>query len=121
MILYCYSAILLNAMPVKKEFTKQVLRIVSGIPYGTLMTYKQVSKEAGSPRGYRAVGNILNQNYREKEWQLPFEELEPAPCHRVIRSDGYVGGYARGIRAKEILLEKEGHVIDKHKIKLPKF
>jgi len=84
------------------------------------MTYKQVAKEAGSPRGYRAVGNILNQNYREKEWQLPLKELETVPCHRVIRSDGYVGGYAKGVRAKEVLLEKEGHVIDKHKIRLPK-
>lgn len=105
----------------------RVLNIVASIPRGKLMTYMQVAKEAGSPRGYRAVGNVLNRNYREKEWQLPldyargkpFEELEPVPCHRVIRSDGFVGGYARGTRAKEILLEKEGHVIDKHRIRLP--
>ena len=103
----------------KKDFTVKVLKIVSSIPSGMLMTYKQVSTAAGSPRGYRAVGNILNRNYREKEWQLPLKELEPVPCHRVIRSDGFVGSYAKGIRAKEVLLEKEGHVIDKHKIKLP--
>ena len=105
----------------KKDFTIKVLRIVLKIPRGELMTYSQIAKEAGSPRGYRAVGNILNRNYREKEWQLPFEELEPVPCHRVIRSNGYVGGYARGQREKERILQLEGHVIDKHKIKLPKF
>ena len=104
---------------IKKEFTKKVLQIVLKIPRGKLMTYSQVAKSAGSPRGYRAVGNILNRNYREKEWQLPFEELEPVPCHRVIRSDGHVGGYARGTHEKERILQLEGHVIDKHKIKLP--
>jgi len=104
---------------IKKDFSTRVLKIVAAIPRGKLMTYMQVAKQAGSPRGYRAVGNVLNRNYREKEWQLPFEELEPVPCHRVIRSDGFVGGYARGQREKERILQLEGHVIDKHKIKLP--
>jgi len=104
----------------KKDFSRKVLQIVAKIPKGKLMTYSQVAKLAGSPRGYRAVGNILSQNYRSKDWQLPMKEFEPVPCHRVIRLDGGVGGYAKGTRAKEKILESEGHVIDKHKIKLPK-
>lgn len=51
---------------------------------------------AGRPRAYRAVGNILNQNYNSK-----------IPCHRVIRSDGKTGGYNRGAKKKVELLRKE--------------
>lgn len=104
----------------RTDFTKNVLEIVSQIPRGALMTYRQVAKAAGSPKAYRAVGSILNRNYREREWQLPFEGTDPVPCHRVIRSDGYIGGYARGPKDKIRLLELEGHVIDKGRIKLPK-
>lgn len=84
------------------------------------MTYRQVAKAANSPKAFRAVGSILNRNYRQKEWQLPLEEIEPVPCHRVIRSDGRVGGYARGGKDKARILMLEGHVIDKGRIKLPK-
>lgn len=94
------------------------------------MTYHQVAKAAGSPKAYRAVGSILNRNYRQKEWQLPLEEIsaqggpasdwEPVPCHRVIRSDGVVGGYARGAQDKIRILILEGHVVDKNRIRLPK-
>lgn len=99
-----------------KEFSRQVLEVVSKIPCGRLMTYAQVAQKAGSSRAYRAVGSILNRNYRSREWQLPIEGLEPVPCHRVIRSDGFVGGYARGEKEKEDILKLEGHVINKHKI-----
>jgi O-6-methylguanine DNA methyltransferase len=101
-----------------KDFSIKVLNIVSKIPSGKLMTYSSVAQKAGSSRAYRAVGNILNRNYRERQWQLPVVKGEPVPCHRVIRSDGSIGGYALGSTKKEKLLEKEGHVIDKHKIKL---
>jgi len=104
----------------RTNFTKDVLEIVAQIPRGALMTYRQVAKAAGSPKAYRAVGSILNKNYREKEWQLPLEEFEPVPCHRVIRSDGYIGGYARGPKDKIRLLELEGHVVQNGRIKLPK-
>ena len=103
----------------KNDFTKRVLDIVARIPRGQLMTYSQIAKLAGSPRAYRAVGSILNKNYRQREWQLPLEDFEPVPCHRVIRSDGFIGGYARGSKEKERILTLEGHVIDKHRIKLP--
>lgn len=82
------------------------------------MTYSSVAKKAGSPRAYRAVGSILNRNYREQEWQLPVIKGKTIPCHRVVRSDGHIGEYAKGMKEKEKLLETEGHVVDKHKIKL---
>ena len=104
----------------KNDFSKKVLEIVAKIPHGELLTYQQVAKLANSPKAFRAVGSILNRNYRQKEWQLPLEEIEPVPCHRVIRSDGCVGGYARGNQDKIRLLILEGHVVDKGRIKLPK-
>ena len=104
----------------KKDFTRKVLNIVAKIPEGKLMTYLQIAKLAGSPRAYRAVGSILNRNYRERSSQLPLADFPPVPCHRVIRSDNFVGQYAKGVKAKEELLTSEGHVIDNHKIVLPK-
>lgn len=66
------------------------------IPKGKTLTYKQVAALAGSPGAYRAVGNILNTNYDLK-----------IPCHRVIRSDGRLGGYNRGAKNKRTILAKE--------------
>lgn len=103
-----------------KEFTKRVLQAVSKIPHGKLLTYSEVAEKAGSPRAYRAVGSILHRNFRRREWQLPLKSGGPIPCHRVIRSNGSIGGYARGQEEKERILRLEGHVIDKHRIKLPK-
>lgn len=105
-------------MPQPKDFTIKVLNTVSKIPSGKLMTYASVAKKAGSPRAYRAVGSILNRNYREMEWQLPVIRGKVIPCHRVVRSDGHIGEYAKGAKAKEKLLESEGHVVDNNKIKL---
>lgn len=77
-------------------FSHKVLAVVAGIPKGSVMTYKQVAAAAGSPRAYRAVGNILKKNF------------DPSiPCHRVIRSDGTVGEYNRGQRRKRGLLQSE--------------
>lgn len=100
------------------DFTKKVLTIVGQIQRGELLTYSDVAKIAGSPRAYRAVGSILNRNYRRREWQLPMDEFDPVPCHRVIRSNGLVGGYARGQKEKEDILRLEGHIINNHKIAL---
>lgn len=65
-----------------KSFKEKVLRVVSKIPRGRTLTYKEVALRAGSLRARRAVGNILNKNFDKK-----------IPCHRVIRSDGKIGGY----------------------------
>lgn len=77
-------------------FKEKVFSIVRTIPKGEVLTYKQVACEAGRPRAFRAVGNILNTNYDPK-----------IPCHRVIRSDGKTGGYNRGAEKKARLLKRE--------------
>ncbi|MEK7585123.1 MAG: MGMT family protein [Patescibacteria group bacterium] len=71
-------------------------KVVRAIPRGETLPYMEVARRAGSPRAYRAVGNILNKNF------------DPAiPCHRVVRSDGTPGGYNRGRPAKIKLLRQE--------------
>ncbi|MEK7507520.1 MAG: MGMT family protein [Patescibacteria group bacterium] len=70
------------------------------------MTYKEVASRAGRPKAYRAVGNILNSNY-----------YSDIPCHRVVRSDGKVGGYNRGARKKLLMLWKEKELYSSQKKK----
>jgi O-6-methylguanine DNA methyltransferase len=82
----------------QKSFTQKVYAIVAGIPRGKTMTYQEVARRAGSPRAYRAVGNIMNKN----------PDTKKVPCHRVVRSDGTPGGYARGTKKKIALLRREG-------------
>ncbi|MHB8651561.1 MAG: MGMT family protein [Minisyncoccota bacterium] len=78
-------------------FSDRVRTVVKNIPRGMALSYAEVARRAGNPRAYRAVGTILNKNY------------DPAiPCHRVVRSDGTVGGYNRGAEKKQMLLEEEG-------------
>lgn len=79
------------------DFKDAVYAVVSRIPKGKVLTYKEVAALAGSPRAYRAVGNILNKNYDPQ-----------IPCHRVVRSDGTSGGYNRGSEMKLKKLLKEG-------------
>lgn len=85
------------------NFRDRVYEIVRKIPRGKTMTYKEVAVRAGSPRAYRAVGNILNKNY-------PPAGGPKIPCHRVIRADGKLGGYNRGEKKKKLLLKKEGAI-----------
>lgn len=80
-------------------FQESVYKVVKKIPKGKVLTYKQVAEKIGKPSAYRAVGNALNKN-RNKN----------VPCHRVIRSDGKVGGYAWGSKKKEEILKKEGYL-----------
>ncbi len=82
-----------------KTFTEKVLLVVSKIPKGKTLSYKEVAKKAGSPKAYRAVGSILKKNYRED-----------IPCHRVIKSDGKTGEYNRGKENKIFILRKEGAI-----------
>jgi len=80
-----------------KTFSEKVYEVVGKIPRGKVLTYQEVARRAGSPKAFRAVGNILNKNYDQK-----------IPCHRVIRSDGKLGGYNRGERKKHEILKSEG-------------
>ncbi|MAF20438.1 MAG: ribonuclease HII [Parcubacteria group bacterium] len=82
------------------SFKDKVYYLVSKIPKGQVMTYKQVAQGIGHLRAFRAVGNILNKN-RDKN----------VPCHRVIRSDGQIGGFANGSQLKRKILEKEGFLV----------
>lgn len=77
-------------------FKQKILKIVSQIPRGKVLTYQQVAQQAGRPRAYRAIGNILNKNTNPK-----------IPCHRVIRSNGKIGGYNQGGKKKIEILKKE--------------
>ena len=80
----------------KAGFSQEVYAVVTTIPRGKTLTYKEIAKLAGRPKAYRAVGNILNKNN------------DPCvPCHRVVRSDGSVGGYNKGQQKKKELLEQE--------------
>lgn len=84
-----------------KTFTEKVKDVVRKIPKGKCMTYAEVAKAAGNPKAARAVANVMAKNFDES-----------IPCHRVIRSDGKVGGYNRGGETtKRALLQAEGVVI----------
>jgi len=83
-----------------RVFQKKVYKVVAKIPKGNILTYKEVAELAGYPMAYRAVGNILNKNY------------DPSiPCHRVVRSDGKMGGYNRGADKKKKILAQEGVMV----------
>lgn len=78
-------------------FADKVRKIVSKIPKGKTMTYKEVAAYAGNSKAARAVGAIMRGNYDDS-----------IPCHRVVRSDGSFGSYNRGgtLRKKEILKQE---------------
>jgi O-6-methylguanine DNA methyltransferase len=80
----------------KLTFSEKVFDVVKKIPKGKTLTYKEVAKKAGVLKAYRAVGNILNKNYNSN-----------IHCHRVIRSDGKLGGYNRGLKEKMRILKEE--------------
>jgi len=79
------------------KFQQKVYDVVKMIPKGKTMSYKEVAIAIGNPNSYRAVGNALNKN--------PFVGI--VPCHRVIRSNGDVGGFALGTNKKVKLLKDE--------------
>jgi O-6-methylguanine DNA methyltransferase len=82
-----------------KSFAEKVYDIVRKIPKGKVLTYKEVAEKAGNEKASRVVGNILHKNF------------DPSiPCHRVIRSDGIIGGYNRGGRRKIDMLKEEGYI-----------
>ncbi len=79
------------------DFEKRVWLTLNEIPYGQTRTYKWLAGRLGSPRSVRAVGRALGKN------PLPII----LPCHRVIQSDGNLGGYSPGIGIKRRLLDLE--------------
>lgn len=86
-------------MKLETNFQSRVLEVVKRIKKGKVLTYKEVAQLVGSPKAFRAVGNVLNKNYNPE-----------IPCHRVIRSDGKVGGYNKGSKLKTTLLRSENAI-----------
>ncbi|MBU1084064.1 MAG: MGMT family protein [Candidatus Omnitrophota bacterium] len=84
-------------------FQKKVLKTVLAIPKGKVRSYLWIAERVGAPGSARAVGNAVGKN--------PYAPR--VPCHRVIRSDGSIGGYSGGIAKKMELLRKEGVEIQK--------
>ena len=79
------------------DFEKKVWLSLMEVPYGETRTYKWLAEKVGSPKGSRAVGQALSRN------PIPIV----LPCHRVIESDGSLGGYSGGIDIKRRLLDLE--------------
>jgi methylated-DNA-[protein]-cysteine S-methyltransferase len=82
----------------RTDFEDRVYRAVMRIPRGEVRSYGWVASRIGKPGACRAVGNALNRN----------PHIGIVPCHRVVRSDGSAGGFARGAAAKRRMLGSEG-------------
>ena len=79
------------------RFQQIVYRAVCAVPMGETRSYQWVAEAIGRPRAARAVGQALHRN--------PFAPT--VPCHRVVRADGTLGGYAGGLARKRRLLQTE--------------
>ena len=85
-----------------RGFTRRALQACGRIPRGQVMSYGGLAASLGVPGGARAVGNAMAAN--------PFPLM--IPCHRVVRSDGSIGGFGGGVEVKKRLLRLEGIVFD---------
>jgi methylated-DNA-[protein]-cysteine S-methyltransferase len=84
-------------LPEGTEFEKRVWLSLKEIPYGETRTYKWLAEKTGKPKASRAVGQALSKN------PVPIV----LPCHRIIESDGSLGGYSGGVHIKRRLLDME--------------
>ena len=86
-------------------FNEKVWKLCRRIPKGKVSTYKEIAKRLNT-KAYRAVGNALNKNpYAPK-----------VPCHRVVNTNGNLGGFTTGTKKKISLLKKEGIQVKNSKI-----
>lgn len=83
------------------EFEQKVWLALKEIPYGETRTYKWLAERVGHPKAVRAVGRALSKN------PIPIV----LPCHRIIESDGSLGGYSGGIAVKRRLLDLEYYAL----------
>lgn len=79
------------------HFQKKVWHALKTIPFGKTVSYQTIAKKIKKPSAYRAVANAVGKN--------PFVLI--IPCHRVIRSNGQLGGYTGGVKYKRALLQHE--------------
>jgi methylated-DNA-[protein]-cysteine S-methyltransferase len=91
------------------EFSRRVLDELALVPYGGVTSYGELAAAAGFPRAARAVGNVMNRN--------PIAIV--LPCHRVIASDGTLGGYGGNLSRKRTLLALEGVSVDEIRSRSP--
>jgi len=84
-------------MKKSKTFNERCYEVLRKVPKGRVTTYKEIAK-ALKTKAYRAVGNAMNKNPYAPE----------VPCHRVVSSDGGIGGFASGIDNKIQILKREG-------------
>jgi O-6-methylguanine DNA methyltransferase len=87
--------------PVGTQFQQAVWTALRAIPYGQVRTYMELAREVGQPTAARAVGGACGSN--------PIALF--IPCHRVIRTDGTLGGFGCGVERKRWLLQHEGYGI----------
>jgi len=93
-----------------KSFEGKCYFFLKKVPKGKVTTYKELAKALNS-KAYRAVGNAMNKNpYAPK-----------VPCHRVVRNNGEIGGFASGTKNKIKMLKGEGVEVNKGKINLKKY
>ncbi|HXV67035.1 MAG TPA: MGMT family protein [Nitrosopumilaceae archaeon] len=88
------------------NLSEQVYKKLLEVPEGSVTTYLELSKAVGLKNGQRVIGQIMKNN--------PFPAI--VPCHRVVKSDGKIGGYAYGQNVKANMLKKEGIKIQNGKI-----
>ncbi|MFC2160010.1 methylated-DNA--[protein]-cysteine S-methyltransferase [Actinomycetota bacterium] len=80
------------------EFEKKIWKAASKVPFGNISSYKEIAEICGRPQAYRAVGNAMGKN----------PVLLLVPCHRILKSDGSLGGFSAGLNLKKRLLNLEG-------------
>ena len=91
------------------KFNQKVYNLVKKIKKGKISTYSSITKKLNS-KAYQAVGNALNKN-----------NSKSIPCHRVINSNGNIGGFNKGVKNKIKLLKEEGIRIKNNKINLNQY
>jgi methylated-DNA-[protein]-cysteine S-methyltransferase len=88
------------------DLDRRVYKKLLRVPKGKVTTYGELAKAVGLKNGQRAIGQIMNKN--------PFPVI--IPCHRVVKSDGKVGGYFYGQNVKTKMLSEEGILIQNGKV-----
>ena len=92
------------------SFYEKCYEVLKKVPKGKVTTYKEIARALNS-KAYRAVGTAMNKN--------PYAPM--VPCHRVINSNGELGGFASGLKNKIKILKLEGIEIKNNKIDLKKY
>lgn len=86
---------------------QKIYQLTQKIPLGRISTYGEIARAVGKPHAARFVGFVLNKN------------TDPAiPCHRVVKEDGKIGGYNKGVSKKIALLNHEGVLVEHGRVNL---